>query len=149
MFQEHSLLHNVTSESEQLISRTSLRLTWISLEYKCWDWHLYNLPNMSRSPAHLWTLWDHLLTNALQWYKEPRFIDPFQHISCLAVGTNYLFASTGNRTCVIWVVCMSALTTGPHCSPTLREECSQTNVILQYKLLAAILSIVCNVIQQS
>ncbi len=32
---------------------------------------------------------------------------------------------------------------------TLREESSQTNVILQYKLLASILSEVCNVIQQS
>ncbi len=32
---------------------------------------------------------------------------------------------------------------------TLREEFSQTNVILQYKLLATILSAVCNVIQQS
>ncbi len=32
---------------------------------------------------------------------------------------------------------------------TLREESSQTNVILQYKLLAAILSAVYGVIQQS
>ncbi len=32
---------------------------------------------------------------------------------------------------------------------TLREESSQTNVILQYKLLAAILTAVCSVIQQS
>ncbi len=32
---------------------------------------------------------------------------------------------------------------------TLREESSQTNVISQYKLLAAILSAVCSVIQQS
>ncbi len=32
---------------------------------------------------------------------------------------------------------------------TLREESSQTNVILQYKLLASILSAVCSVIQQS
>ncbi len=32
-------------------------------------------------------------------------------------------------------------------TPTLREESSQTNVILQYKLLAAILSAVCSVIQ--
>ncbi len=32
---------------------------------------------------------------------------------------------------------------------TLREESTQTNVVLQYKLLAAILSAVCNVIQQS
>ncbi len=31
---------------------------------------------------------------------------------------------------------------------TLREESSQTNVILQYKLLASILSAVCSVIQQ-
>ncbi len=31
----------------------------------------------------------------------------------------------------------------------LREESSQTNVILQYKLLASILSAVCSVIQQS
>ncbi len=31
----------------------------------------------------------------------------------------------------------------------LREESSQTNVILQYKLLAAILSAFCSVIQQS
>ncbi len=31
---------------------------------------------------------------------------------------------------------------------TLREESSQTNVILQYKLLAAIVSAVCSVIQQ-
>ncbi len=31
----------------------------------------------------------------------------------------------------------------------LREESSQTNVILQYKLLAAKLSAVCSVIQQS
>ncbi len=34
-------------------------------------------------------------------------------------------------------------------SPTLREESNQTNVMLQYKLLAAILSTVCSVIQQS
>ncbi len=33
--------------------------------------------------------------------------------------------------------------------PTLREESSQTNVILQYKLLAEILTAVCSVIQQS
>ncbi len=32
---------------------------------------------------------------------------------------------------------------------TLREESSQTNVILQYKLLASILSVVCSVIQLS
>ncbi len=32
---------------------------------------------------------------------------------------------------------------------TLREESCQTNVILQYKLLASILSAVCSVIQQS
>ncbi len=32
---------------------------------------------------------------------------------------------------------------------TLREESSQTNVILQYKLLAPILSVFCSVIQQS
>ncbi len=32
---------------------------------------------------------------------------------------------------------------------TLREESSQTIVILQYKLLASILSTVCSVIQQS
>ncbi len=32
---------------------------------------------------------------------------------------------------------------------TLREESSQTYVILQYKLLTAILSAVCSVIQQS
>ncbi len=31
---------------------------------------------------------------------------------------------------------------------TLREESSETNVILQYKLLSAILSAVCSVIQQ-
>ncbi len=31
----------------------------------------------------------------------------------------------------------------------LREESSQTNAILQYKLLAAIVSAVCSVIQQS
>ncbi len=34
-------------------------------------------------------------------------------------------------------------------TPTLREESSQSNVILQFKLLAALLSIVCTVIQQS
>ncbi len=32
---------------------------------------------------------------------------------------------------------------------TLREESNQTNATLQYKLLAAILSAVCSVIQQS
>ncbi len=32
---------------------------------------------------------------------------------------------------------------------TLREESRQTSVILQYKLLASILSAVCSVIQQS
>ncbi len=32
---------------------------------------------------------------------------------------------------------------------TLREKSSQTNVILQYKLLASMLSAVCSVIQQS
>ncbi len=32
---------------------------------------------------------------------------------------------------------------------TITEESRQTNVILQYKLLAAISSAVCNVIQQS
>ncbi len=31
----------------------------------------------------------------------------------------------------------------------LREESNQTNIILHYKLLAAILSAVCSVIQQS
>ncbi len=38
---------------------------------------------------------------------------------------------------------------GFHWLCTLREESSQTNVILQYKLLAAIVSAVCSVIQQS
>ncbi len=33
--------------------------------------------------------------------------------------------------------------------PTLREESSQTNVILQYKLMSAILSAICSVVQQS
>ncbi len=33
--------------------------------------------------------------------------------------------------------------------PTLREVSSQTNVILEYKLLASIVSAVCSVIQQS
>ncbi len=38
----------------------------------------------------------------------------------------------------------------PPAIPTaLREESSQTNVILQYKLLASMLSAVCSVIQQS
>ncbi len=32
---------------------------------------------------------------------------------------------------------------------TLREESIQTNVILQYKLLASILNVVCSLIQQS
>ncbi len=32
---------------------------------------------------------------------------------------------------------------------TLREESSQTNVILHYKLLASILSVMCSLIQQS
>ncbi len=36
-----------------------------------------------------------------------------------------------------------------HLLATLREEPSQSNVILQYKLLASILSAVCSVIQQS
>ncbi len=36
-----------------------------------------------------------------------------------------------------------------HKQPTLREESSQANVILQYKLLEAILSVVCSVIQES
>ncbi len=35
------------------------------------------------------------------------------------------------------------------CMYAFREETSQTNVILQYKLLASILSAVCSVIQQS
>ncbi len=35
------------------------------------------------------------------------------------------------------------------CRYTLKEESNQTNVILQYKLLASILSTVCSVIQQS
>ncbi len=34
------------------------------------------------------------------------------------------------------------------CMITLREESCQTNVILQYNLLAAILSAVCSLIQQ-
>ncbi len=38
---------------------------------------------------------------------------------------------------------------GAQMTCTLREESNQTNVILQYKLLAAILSAVCCVIQQS
>ncbi len=36
-----------------------------------------------------------------------------------------------------------------HWGTTLRDESNQTNAILQYKLLAAILSAVCSVIQQS
>ncbi len=38
---------------------------------------------------------------------------------------------------------------GLFCIYTLREESTHTNVILQYKLLAAILNVVCSVIQQS
>ncbi len=45
------------------------------------------------------------------------------------------------------VILNSYLKAFPVC--TLREESSQTNVILQYELLAAILSAVCSVIQQS
>ncbi len=36
-----------------------------------------------------------------------------------------------------------------HSLTTLREESSQINVMLQYKLLASTLSVVCSVIQQS
>ncbi len=39
--------------------------------------------------------------------------------------------------------------TSQHRLDALREETSQADVILQYKLLAAILSVVCSVIQQS
>ncbi len=47
----------------------------------------------------------------------------------------------------VWVV--EVLGAGPRIlSFTIREESSQTNVILQYKLLASILSAVCSVIQQ-
>ncbi len=42
----------------------------------------------------------------------------------------------------VWIVVKQI-----HC--TLREESSQANVILQYKLLASILSAMCSVIQQS
>ncbi len=46
-------------------------------------------------------------------------------------------------------MCYLCVTNVPGMSGTLREESSQTNVVLQYKLLAAILSVVCSVIQQS
>ncbi len=47
------------------------------------------------------------------------------------------------KVCVYELLCMYIILT------TLRETSSQTNVILQYKLLAAILSAVFSVIQQS
>ncbi len=51
---------------------------------------------------------------------------------------------------VTHVWCLRYITYVEFCfAAILREESSQTNVILQYKLLAAILIAVCNVIQQS
>ncbi len=47
-----------------------------------------------------------------------------------------------------WLVFYSRYWELQPCFSTLREEFSQTNVILQYKLLASILSAVCSVIQQ-
>ncbi len=87
------------SESEQVISRTSKWLTTVSLEYKCYCWHLYNLPSTPRRPTHLPTLRNFSFANRLQWYKVTWFVDSFEHISCLVAGTNYHFpASRGNLT---------------------------------------------------
>ncbi len=49
---------------------------------------------------------------------------------------------------LLLIRCASQVNTGVFVT-TLREESSQTNVSLQYKLLTAILSAVCSVIQQS
>ncbi len=54
------------------------------------------------------TLRDLLLDHRVQMYKEPRFTDSFEYLSCLVVGTNYHFipASTENQT---QVACMYGL----------------------------------------
>ncbi len=56
---------------------------------------------------------------------------------------SYACAFIGDERHGAFIACVSL-----HSIYTLREEFSQTNVILQYKLLAAIVSAVCSVIQQ-
>ncbi len=59
----------------------------------------------------------------------------------------YLYSqSPSSGTLSIWT---SIAPSSFYIDHTLREESSQTNVILQYKLQAVILSAVCSVIQQS
>ncbi len=63
----------------------------------------------------------------------------------------YLSQTNTNLILIKWHVWTGHFLADIHNSltATLREESSQTNVILQYKLLATILSAVCSVIQQS
>ncbi len=41
--------------------------------------------------THLLTLRDLLLTQRIQWYNEPCFIDQFERLSCLVAGANCHF----------------------------------------------------------
>ncbi len=84
----------MNQESERLMSRKSIYYK-VSLEYKYWHWHLYNLPSTSTRPTHLPTWRDILFAN---WV--PQFTDPFEGLSCLVSEANFLFspASTRNRT---------------------------------------------------
>ncbi len=93
------------SDSEWSRSRSSLWLTRIRLGINAEVGINTTMPNAYRRPKHLPTLMDLLHAHRVQWHKEPRFIDLFEHISGLVVGVNYPFfpSSTANRTKAICI----------------------------------------------
>ncbi len=71
------------------------------------------------------------------------------HILFIDLLHEGLYLCTHENVCYYLIAIFMGITFSLHVLYTLREESSQTNVILQYKLLTTILSAVCSVIQQS
>ncbi len=114
------------------------------------------LPNLTLSPS-IYGMWDLAYLDATfiteNWISEN---DQVEQGDLRPSGYDYQHILRHNRLggeiVVVYRSTVKLKLLKPAFRPVsfaLREESSQTNVILQYKLLAAILSAVCIVIQQS
>ncbi len=114
----------------------NLRSNWVNSFFMCWT----RLPNIWWStphPHHPGTVLDlHVHVKRYEWYLD----------YCESLNCNIYFQYNWSRVWISHSTWWSVYTTKGH---TLTEESSQANVILQYKLLASILSAMCSVIQQS
>ncbi len=123
-------------------------LLWnlFEIDFHQWD----KLPNMSIClhivykylSAHCWVSLS-FITYSCQYSVHSTF---FIMLSTKSINSRY------SSNIIMYYIQQALLYTQPThdgCCTTLREESNQTNVILQYKLLAAILRAVCSVIQQS